>query len=168
MTNDVRALREGGDAAYCATLTPKGKIFADAFVRLAGSESDEFLLDVDREKSSEFLRALRMLSLRKRVTIEDANEHRVVVASADADVGDSSARAVRRDERLEQLGFRGIVPASDAAWRDVDLRGAATPAAVRVRASTITGRIFISGSSRGRMVPYVPLASLRRPTFAVA
>jgi folate-binding protein YgfZ len=118
VTNDVRALREGGDAAYCATLTPKGKIFADAFVRLAGSESDEFLLDVDREKSSEFLRALRMLSLRKRVTIEDANEHRVVVASADADVGDSSARAVRRDERLEQLGFRGIVPASDAAWRD--------------------------------------------------
>ena len=52
------------------------------------------------------------------MTIEDANEHRVVVASADADVGDSSARAVRRDERLEQLGFRGIVPASDAAWRD--------------------------------------------------
>lgn len=30
--NDVCVLCEGGDAAYCATFTSKGKIFVDVFV----------------------------------------------------------------------------------------------------------------------------------------
>ena len=61
MTNDVAEARPGGDAAYGASLTPKGKIILDVFAHRASSDVNDgdddpspcFLLDVDRDRAEE-------------------------------------------------------------------------------------------------------------------
>lgn len=60
MTNDVSTARPGGDAAYGASLTPKGKIILDVFAHRendaeggGGDGSTCFLLDVDRDRAEE-------------------------------------------------------------------------------------------------------------------
>ena len=41
MTNDVAEARPGGDAAYGASLTPKGKIILDVFAHRASSDVND-------------------------------------------------------------------------------------------------------------------------------
>ena len=63
VTNDVSTARPGGDAAYGASLTPKGKIILDVFAHRedddgGGDGSPCFLLDVDRDRAEEVRRVV--------------------------------------------------------------------------------------------------------------
>ncbi|MEP3524557.1 MAG: folate-binding protein [Hyphomicrobiales bacterium] len=98
VTVDMDRLGESGNV-FGALLAPQGKIQFDFFIHAQG---EEFLIDIDKERLTDFLKRMTMYRLRSKVTLADVSEtHHVVVAWGDQTAGP-------KDARLNEMGARFI------------------------------------------------------------
>jgi tRNA-modifying protein YgfZ len=108
VTNDVETLK-GGEARFCALLTPQGRILFDMFV--IGGEGG-CLLDVASEHRDAIIQRLTMYRLRAKVEIRPLD---LKVFS-----GLQEGPGWVDDPRLPQLGRRGYLPAGLLADREAN------------------------------------------------
>lgn len=106
VTCDVAGLEEGA-AAYGGLLTPQGKILFDFFM-LATAEG--FLVDCAGARRDGLIQRLAMYKLRRAVDIAPRDD--LVVAAGWA--AQPARQGAFVDPRLEQAGWRAIVPADAA------------------------------------------------------
>ncbi|WP_188584028.1 CAF17-like 4Fe-4S cluster assembly/insertion protein YgfZ [Azorhizobium oxalatiphilum] len=111
VTCNVNTLKEGG-ARYGALLMPQGKIISDFLIYAPKAQPDTFLLDAPRTVAPDLVKRLTMYRLRSKVEValEDA---RAVVAVWGEEVAPAGSEAFE-DPRLEDLGLRCVMFASDA------------------------------------------------------
>ena len=103
LTSDMEALSPGETRAS-ALLTPQGRILADMMVlRL----DDGFMLDCDASRADDLFARLRRYRLRRPVTLEILDDHRLWVGWN----GDAMPRGASTDPRHPALGWRWIGPA---------------------------------------------------------
>lgn len=103
LTAEIESLVEG-DAAYGALLTPQGKILFDMFVYFDGYTC---LIDCAKSQKQALLARLAMYKLRAQVVLGEANDLESAVSPKE------TIHALRyRDPRLEDMGWRIIVPES--------------------------------------------------------
>jgi folate-binding protein YgfZ len=102
ITNDMRGLRETGDAIAAAMLGPQGKIL---FEFLVVKQADGFLLDVSAALGPALVKRLTMYRLRAAVDIADASAELAVAAFWPAPP-EASPGLVFTDPRLAALGGR--------------------------------------------------------------
>ncbi|MBY0462400.1 MAG: folate-binding protein [Alphaproteobacteria bacterium] len=98
ITNDVTAV-EQGKAIYAALLTPQGKFLFDLFIF---QTQDTWLIDCERDRTSELIKRLSMYKLRSKVEIIDLSDTYKVFASSES-IPDTIQIA---DPRLKDLGYR--------------------------------------------------------------
>jgi tRNA-modifying protein YgfZ len=131
VTADILNLK-GGEARFCALLTPQGKIIADFFVAEAPAvNGGGFFLDMPRERVAALVERLNLYKLRAKVIVEDLSEILGVLAAWDgsppAEVAPQSEEArpgvgLRyADPRLPALGLRLMLPPHLAATAAADL-----------------------------------------------
>ena len=124
LTNDVEKL-EPGEARYAGLLTPQGKILFDMIVVRAPSDAGgAFLLDCAAAQASDLAKRLGFYKLRARVAIADETAAYGVVASWEAPPRASAGAVVYADPRDPRLGWRAILPRSEAAAFGADGSGA--------------------------------------------
>lgn len=103
ISNDVNKVN-ATDGIYAAFLTPQGKFLCDFFI---AQENDALLLDIDAEAMPAFKKKLMMYKLRANVAIADVSAQYDVFAA----FGDKTTQSgVFRDPRLEEAGYRAILP----------------------------------------------------------
>ncbi len=103
ISNDVNKVT-ATDGIYAAFLTPQGKFLCDFFI---AQENDALLLDIDAEAMPAFKKKLMMYKLRANVAIADVSAQYDVFAA----FGDKTTQSgVFRDPRLEEAGYRAILP----------------------------------------------------------
>ena len=103
LTSDMEALSPGETRAS-ALLTPQGRILADMMVLRV---EDGFMLDCDARRADDLFARLRRYKLRRPVTLEILNDHRLWVGWND----DAMPRGASTDPRHPALGWRWIGPA---------------------------------------------------------
>jgi folate-binding protein YgfZ len=106
VTNDLDKISTGG-AGYGGLLTPQGKVLFDFFVFRDG---ERFLFDIKRELAAEFARRLTFYRLRAKVDIADVSTGFRVAAAWGGGAAPVLAGLVAADPRLDDLGYRAIVP----------------------------------------------------------
>jgi len=106
ITNDAKQASPTR-AIYAALLTPQGKVIHDFLVFAAAHDS--YVLDCVATHASDLAARLKRYKLRAKVTITDRSQELAAAVSTDP-----FPDAVE-DPRLSALGYRAIVPASDAA-----------------------------------------------------
>lgn len=105
---------EPGPARWWALLTPQGKILAEG---LAAYTEDTLWLDVDESVRADFLKRMRMYTLRADAKFADLSESHAVGWS-ETPVADAICAA---DGRGAPLGYRIIAPEDETSgWRDND------------------------------------------------
>jgi folate-binding protein YgfZ len=109
-----------GQAGYGALLSPQGKILADFFVHQAAE--DRFLLDVASDVLVPLSKRLQLYRLRAKVTMEDRSADCAVAVGWGDIPFPTGALAASPDPRLPDLGWRAVVPASEAPPPDEDGR----------------------------------------------
>ena len=119
VTVDMDRLGESGNI-FGALLTPQGKIHFDFFIHAdqENAEHEVFLIDIDKERSADFLKRMMMYRLRSKVTLADVSESKHVVAAW----GDDASGP--KDARLDEMGTRFIAdekPTSSASSHDYHL-----------------------------------------------
>lgn len=115
LTNNIASLAPG-EARYAALLSPQGKILVD-FLAFAYDAHNErrYLLDCPRDRIPELLGKFANYKLRSQVAFADRSDELRSVAILDAaERPEIAALAVARDPRAPTLGWRAIVPASEA------------------------------------------------------
>lgn len=100
ITNDVTTL-EQGKPIYAALLTPQGKFLFDLFIFQI---EDVFLIDCERERTSELIKRLSMYKLRSKVEITDLRDTYKVFAVSDKQLMPNEIQII--DPRLKELGYR--------------------------------------------------------------
>ncbi|WP_436642978.1 CAF17-like 4Fe-4S cluster assembly/insertion protein YgfZ [Microbaculum sp. FT89] len=108
VTSDVETLAEG-TARNAALLTPQGKILFEFMIFRAGA--DQFLLDCPADSVAELAKRLTFYKLRAKVEIA-AQPDMAVVALWDSDAQPHPSAFA--DPRLAALGWRALLPASEA------------------------------------------------------
>jgi folate-binding protein YgfZ len=116
VTNDIASLSPG-EARFAGLLSPQGKILFDFLVFARDEEEGRaYLLDCPRALVPDLVRRLSMYKMRAQLTITDRSEELASMAFVDG--GQESpevvAVAFARDPRSPELGWRGVVAASDA------------------------------------------------------
>ena len=102
-----------GKAVYAALLTPQGKFLFDFFI-VEDSEG-RFLLDCEGSRADALVRRLTMYKLRAKVEIENLSaSHAVLALWGGAPAAAPEGGAIFADPRLAALGFRAILPRSEA------------------------------------------------------
>lgn len=96
-----------GRAVYAGLLTPQGKILFDFIIF---SDSERYLVDIDRRLVADFLKRLGFYKLRARVEIADLSSERIVVAAWGGEEPPILDGPVAPDPRNPALGFRAVVP----------------------------------------------------------
>jgi tRNA-modifying protein YgfZ len=109
VTSDVESL-EAGSARNAALLTPQGKILFE-FIVVAADEG-RFLLDCPRETTAELAKRLTFYRLRAKIDIAERPDDAVIAIWGDGQT--PSVPGAFADPRLAELGWRMIVPGSDA------------------------------------------------------
>lgn len=109
VTNDVTNAVDG-KAVHAALLTPQGKILFDFFLLDRG---DHLLLECGRETVDEFIRRLTFYRLRAAVEFEDLSDEVKIWAAWDGTPALADNAIMYPDPRLEALGSRAIIQASD-------------------------------------------------------
>ena len=100
ITNDVTTL-EQGKPIYAALLTPQGKFLFDLFIFQI---EDVFLIDCERDRTSELIKRLSMYKLRSKVEITDLRDTYKVFAVSDKQLMPNEIQII--DPRLKELGYR--------------------------------------------------------------
>ena len=117
VSNDIERLR-ADHPLYAALLTPQGKFLADFFIVLDVVEGREnILLDCESGRAADLLRRLTMYKMRADVTISDDSDAWSVHAllGGKPDGIELEGSIIFADPRLEALGYRAILPATDTA-----------------------------------------------------
>lgn len=125
VTQDLDLL-QSQPAAFTALLSPQGKILFDFFVVRHG---DHLLLDAAREKIPDLIKRLTLYRLRAKVTFEAAADMAVFALWGGAAPAAPPDGVVFADPRLEALGARALVPASEAARWAASVAQSAAPEA---------------------------------------
>jgi tRNA-modifying protein YgfZ len=108
-------------AAFCALLTPQGKIIADCIVAEApAADGGGFFLDAPRALMPSLVDKLNFYKLRAKVLVEDLSETLAVLAAWEGD-GDTEYGLCYADPRLAALGSRVMIPPHLAAETAADL-----------------------------------------------
>ena len=111
ISNDVDLLAPGRPL-YAALLTPQGRYLFD-FI-LVDEGGDAVLMDVERERAPELRQRLMMYRLRSKVTIEEPLPALTVLALFGPGANAAAAGPLAFvDPRLDELGWRILVPADD-------------------------------------------------------
>jgi folate-binding protein YgfZ len=100
ITNDVATL-EQRKLIYAALLTPQGKFLFDLFIFQI---EDVFLIDCERERTSELIKRLSMYKLRSKVEITDLSDTYKVFAVSNKQLMPNEIQIA--DPRLKELGYR--------------------------------------------------------------
>ncbi|MEJ2124782.1 MAG: folate-binding protein [Alphaproteobacteria bacterium] len=120
VTNDVDHEQEG-EALFAGLLTPQGKILCDFFV--IRREAKVYWLECARAQAGDLVKRLTMYKLRAKITVADRTDEFAIAASWGAE-GASGVSAIPAlaasvvsyaDPRFAPLGWRHILPATDAA-----------------------------------------------------
>ncbi|MEK9558153.1 MAG: folate-binding protein, partial [Alphaproteobacteria bacterium] len=100
LTSDMEALSPGETRAS-ALLTPQGRILADMMVLRV---DDGFMLDCDASQADDLFTRLRRYKLRRPVSLEILDDHRLWVGWDDAAMPEGAST----DPRHPALGWRWI------------------------------------------------------------
>ena len=120
LTNDVEKLHPY-EARYAGLLTPQGKILFDMIVvRVPSDAGAAFLLDCDAGRAPDLARRLGFYKLRAKVAIADETAALGVVAFWGTPAQASAVGVVYADPRDSRLGWRAILPKSEAAGFGTD------------------------------------------------
>ncbi|TVQ82565.1 MAG: folate-binding protein [Micavibrio sp.] len=113
VTNDVTQISPGG-AGYGCLLTPQGKFLHDFLVTRDGA--GVFFLECEAARAPELIRSLKIYAMRTGVEVADASEDYRIFAAWDMAGGTTLplAEIWYRDPRLEELGFRAVIPVGQA------------------------------------------------------
>jgi hypothetical protein len=123
LTNDVEKLNPG-EARYAGLLTPQGKILFDMIVvRVPSDPGAAFLIDCAAAQASDLARRLGFYKLRAKVTVADETAAHGLVAFWGAPPPAFGDAVVYADPRDPRLGWRAILPRSEAGAFGTDALG---------------------------------------------
>lgn len=106
ITNDMDSLSKDGSALYAGLLSPQGKILFDFLVVRTATA---ILIDIAKDKASEFIKRLSLYKLRADVVISDVtSDYKVFAIWGGALPDESQSPLIFTDPRLPDLGLRVI------------------------------------------------------------
>lgn len=113
VTNDVPDLAVGS-AVYAGLLTPQGKILFDFIV--SSSSNGGYLIDCDRATVKDLIKRLTLYRLRADVSFEDLSDEASVMCRWGDETTSTcdNALSFARDPRHADLGFREVIPRTEA------------------------------------------------------